>query len=96
MHLVDNLLPGQLNVGLHSEPGAHGKPQDVGVRHFGGSNVNLAGIVDLLVESLVDGVTGLQSEADQPQLGRKGKLEPVVLFDEVRKIFGKFDLGQIE
>ena len=85
-----------MNVRLHGESGTNGEPQDVGIPDLGGSEVDLASVVDLLVERLIDRVAGLQSEADQPQLGRNWKLESLVLSDELSKILSKFDLSKID
>ena len=91
--LVEDFLPGKMNVSFQCKPGADGESQDEGVSHFGGSHVDLPSLVYLLVESLIDRVARSQSEADQPQLGRERQLEPVVLFHQLSKIFRKFYLN---
>ena len=89
---MEYFLPGQLDIRLHGKSGANSKSQNVGVADLAGRDVDFPSIVDPFVESLVDRVARLQSEADQAQLGRNRELEPLVSADQGSKVLSQFDL----
>ena len=89
---MEYFLPGQLDIRLQGKSRANSKSQNVGVADLAGRDVDFPSIVDPFVESLVDRVARLQSEADQAQLGRNRELEPLVSPDQGSKVFSQFDL----
>ena len=81
-----------MNIRLFREPGAHSESEYVLVSYLGGGDVDLAVIVDVLVELLVDHIGRLESETNESHGWRNGQLKPFISPDHLSKLFSEVDM----